>query len=148
MATRFLTALPVYNEVAHVGGVLDQVLRYSPERAGRRRRLDRRHRRVARRRTTSSTCGTNRIRATARRCAPRSNTALREKYDVLVTIDCDGQHEPQRIPEFVAASDAGEIVSGSRYLQIFGDQSAPPEDRRQINMQITEPKSTAGSACT
>ena len=30
MAARFLTALPVYNEVRHVGPVLDEVLRYSP----------------------------------------------------------------------------------------------------------------------
>ena len=46
-------------------------------------------------------------------------------YDVLVTIDCDGQHEPQRISEFVAAcrdtSDGRlvDIVSGSRYLKNF-----------------------------
>src|SRR6185295_7706834 len=30
MNAKFLTALPVYNEVAHVSGVLDEVLRYSP----------------------------------------------------------------------------------------------------------------------
>jgi hypothetical protein len=54
-----------------------------------------------------------------------------------VTIDCDGQHEPQRIPDFVRASAEAQIVSGSRYLQQFDDQSAPPEDRRRINMQVT-----------
>jgi dolichol-phosphate mannosyltransferase len=60
------------------------------------------------------------------------------RYDVLVTIDCDGQHEPQRIPEFVAAC-TGEvdIVSGSRYLQQFPGDSQPPADRRRINEQIT-----------
>ncbi|MCE2728171.1 MAG: glycosyltransferase [Planctomycetaceae bacterium] len=28
---RFLTALPVYNEAAHVTGVLDEVLRFTPD---------------------------------------------------------------------------------------------------------------------
>ena len=28
---KFLTALPVYNEVSHVRGVLDEVRRHSPE---------------------------------------------------------------------------------------------------------------------
>src|SRR5690606_25103689 len=71
--------------------------------------------------------------------APRTacEYSLAHRYDVLVTIDGDGQHEPQRIPEFVAASARAQIVSGSRYLTIFDDQSAPPEDRRKINMQIT-----------
>jgi hypothetical protein len=31
MAHRFLTALPVYNEVNHAGPVLDEVLRYSAD---------------------------------------------------------------------------------------------------------------------
>jgi dolichol-phosphate mannosyltransferase len=64
--------------------------------------------------------------------------AVQHKYEVLVTIDCDGQHEPQRIGEFVAASSQAQIVSGSRYLHVFDDQSAPPEDRRRIKMQITD----------
>jgi glycosyltransferase involved in cell wall biosynthesis len=63
-------------------------------------------------------------------------------YDALVTIDCDGQHEPRLIPELVAAlfPESGEhvdIVSGSRYLRDFAGDNLAPEDRRQINMQIT-----------
>ena len=56
---------------------------------------------------------------------------------MLVTIDCDGQHEPQRIPEFVAAAAQADIVSGSRYLQQFASDTAPPEQRRRINAEIT-----------
>jgi dolichol-phosphate mannosyltransferase len=63
--------------------------------------------------------------------------ALDEGYDVLVTIDCDGQHEPQLIPDFVAASRRAQIVSGSRYLKQFDATSVPPEDRRRINLEIT-----------
>lgn len=138
MATRFLTALPVYNEVAHAGGVLDQVLRYSPDvlavddgsSDGSAELLSARKDIIYLRHEKNQGYGA------ALRTA--FEYALREKYEVLVTIDCDGQHEPQRIPEFVAATAQAEIVSGSRYLQIFDDQSAPPEDRRKINMQITE----------
>src|SRR5690606_31182434 len=68
--------------------------------------------------------------------------ALRHNYDVLVTIDCDGQHQPQLIPEIAAqvfASDDApwDIVSGSRYLEIFDENSSPPADRRRINVEIT-----------
>lgn len=64
--------------------------------------------------------------------------ALKNAYDVLVTIDCDGQHEPQRIPELVAAlTEDVDIVSGSRYLRSFSGDSIPPEDRRFINATIT-----------
>jgi dolichol-phosphate mannosyltransferase len=64
--------------------------------------------------------------------------AIKHQYDVLVTIDCDGQHEPQRIPLFFdACTDDVDIVSGSRYLQQFAGDSAPPEQRRRINEQVT-----------
>ncbi len=137
MATRFLTALPVYNEVAHAGGVLDQVLRYSPQvlvvddgsTDGTAELL------AARKDIVYVRHAKNQGYGAALRTA--FEYSLREGYDVLVTIDCDGQHEPQRIPEFVAASAGAQIVSGSRYLEVFDDQSAPPEDRRRINMQIT-----------
>ena len=63
---------------------------------------------------------------------------------MLVTIDCDGQHQPQRIPEFVAAAQGRvpdgrrvDIVSGSRYLATFDGDTLPPEERRRINLQIT-----------
>src|SRR5262249_50790622 len=64
--------------------------------------------------------------------------AARSDFDVLVTIDCDGQHEPRRIPELVAAMiDGVDIVSGSRYLTHHAGDSAPPAERRRINSEIT-----------
>ena len=61
-------------------------------------------------------------------------------YDVLATIDCDGQHQPQLIPTFVERCWNGDvdIVSGSRYLRRFPGDSDPPEERRRINRLITE----------
>ena len=71
------------------------------------------------------------------------DAAISAAYDVLVTIDCDGQHEPHLIPElaaeiFDADGSVWDIVSGSRYLQVFEGDSLPPVERRQINVTITE----------
>jgi hypothetical protein len=58
---------------------------------------------------------------------------------VLVTIDCDGQHEPRLIPALVKAlTDDVDIVSGSRYLKEHVGDNAAPEDRRRINRLITQ----------
>jgi dolichol-phosphate mannosyltransferase len=133
----FLTALPVYNEATYVDAVLDEVRRHSP------------HVLVV---DDGSSDGTSDI--LARRCDVRLVThsrnlgygaalssafgyAVRHQYDVLVTIDCDGQHEPQRIPRFVEAARQADIVSGSRYLRQYEGDSEPPVQRRRINLRVT-----------
>ncbi len=64
-------------------------------------------------------------------------------FDWLITMDCDEQHEPASIPDFIAAiaRDTADVISGSRYLR-SGDggvnDDSPPADRRQINTTITE----------
>jgi dolichol-phosphate mannosyltransferase len=134
---KFLTALPVYNEAAHVSNVLHHVLRYSSDvlvvddgsTDGTPELL------AARSDVACLTHQHNQGYGAALRSA--FEYALAHHYDVLVTIDCDGQHEPQRIPDFVAASASAHIVSGSRYLQQFAGESAPPADRRRINIEIT-----------
>ncbi|HEY2149003.1 MAG TPA: glycosyltransferase family 2 protein [Pirellulales bacterium] len=129
--------MPVFNEVSHVNPVLDEVLRYSPDVLV----VD-----------DGSTDGTSELlaeRRDIRRVTHEKNrgygAALRSAFDytlahgfdVLVTIDCDGQHTPQRIPQFVEAAADADIVSGSRYLEHFDGDSLPPADRRRINQQIT-----------
>jgi len=137
MTRRFLTALPVYNEVSHVQSVLAEVLRYcddvlvvddgSTDGTGAllRSNFD----------VTLIAHKTNRGYGAALRTAFRY--AAMQQYDVLVTIDCDGQHQPKRIPQFVAACDEADIVSGSRYLQRFPGDSDPPQERREINRRLT-----------
>jgi dolichol-phosphate mannosyltransferase len=137
MAARFLTALPVYNEAAHVCGVLDEVLRYSPDvlvvddgsTDGTSERL------AARPDVHVVRHAKNQGYGAALKSA--FEYTLAEGYEVLVTIDCDGQHQPRRIPLFVAAADGADIVSGSRYLEQFAGDSRPPEQRRRINLEIT-----------
>lgn len=63
--------------------------------------------------------------------------ALEGGYDGLVTLDCDGQHEPALIPEIAAGLSGADIVSGSRYLQVFDPSQRPPEERRKINVEVT-----------
>ena len=138
MVTRFLTALPVFNEAKHLNGVLDQVVRFSPEVL------------VVDDGSTDETWELLQSRQDVHVLRHPRNAgygaalktafqhSIRSGYDVLVTIDCDGQHEPQRIPEFVAASQQADIVSGSRYLERFESDSVPPEERRAVNMEITQ----------
>ncbi|TLM73376.1 MAG: glycosyltransferase family 2 protein [Actinobacteria bacterium] len=58
--------------------------------------------------------------------------------EYLVTMDCDGQHEPAHIPQFFAELMAGgDIISGSRYLPDSGSAGEAPEERRRINEQVT-----------
>jgi glycosyltransferase involved in cell wall biosynthesis len=63
--------------------------------------------------------------------------AIRGGYDGVVTLDCDGQHEPKRIPELASRLESADIVSGSRYLRVFDPAQQPPEARRRINREVT-----------
>ncbi|MFQ5560355.1 MAG: glycosyltransferase family 2 protein [Nitrospinota bacterium] len=64
--------------------------------------------------------------------------AIEHTYKALVTIDCDEQHEPQKIPEFFNELEEADILSGSRYLFDFSDNNSPPPERKKINLAITE----------
>lgn len=61
------------------------------------------------------------------------------EFDWLITMDCDEQHEPAAIPEFIAeaARNTHDIISGSRYMTTYRDNDSPPPDRRAINHMMT-----------
>lgn len=61
--------------------------------------------------------------------------ALRGDYAAVVTIDCDAQHEPRQIPEFLAALAEADLVSGSRYLDPAAGGDPAPADRVAINRE-------------
>jgi dolichol-phosphate mannosyltransferase len=135
---RFLTALPVYNEVNHVDEVLDEVVRHAGDvlvvddgsSDGTSDRL------ASRSDVLVITHPENRGYGAALITA--FDYAIAQDYDVVVTIDCDGQHEPQRISQLAAACRGVDIVSGSRYLDLGIDTTGvAPEDRRRINFTIT-----------
>lgn len=134
---RVLTAIPVYNEEAYLDSVLDEVLKHAddvlvvddgstdatPERLEAFPQVHVvRHPR-------------NRGYGAALRSA--FGHAIEAGYDGLVTIDCDGQHEPCRIPEIIAPLEHHDLVSGSRFLEVFDPTQHPPADRRRINIEVT-----------
>jgi len=137
MTYRSLTALPVYNEARHLNSVLDQVCHFSSEvLVVDDGSTDGTGELLARRddvRVISHPA--NRGYGSALRTAFAD--AIERGFDAIITIDCDGQHEPQRIPRFVQASHDYDIVSGSRYLDLFPEDNAPPPERRMVNEQIT-----------
>ncbi len=65
--------------------------------------------------------------------------ADRHGYDWVITMDCDEQHEPERIPDFIGEirTDRWDVISGSRYLAPRQDDDLPPGDRRSINATLT-----------
>lgn len=131
--------MPVYNEAATVGDVIDAVRRFFD---GSVLVVD-----------DGSTDETPRILAArsdvtvvhlAENCG--YGCALRLGFDVakemaierLVTMDVDGQHEPAHIPQFLKAFDEDvDIISGSRYLPGSGGSGPVPPDRMRINETIT-----------
>jgi dolichol-phosphate mannosyltransferase len=133
-----LTAIPVFNEERHVVDVLREVRRYSP------RIL------VVNDGSTDATAELlagekdlhvithARNRGYGAALISAFAHALEQDVDVLVTMDCDGQHEPARIPVLLEAIHDADIVSGSRYLRDFRQDTPAPQDRRQINRQITD----------
>ncbi len=137
MTTRYLTALPVYNEVNHVDRVLDEVRLYSDDvlvvndgsSDGTAEKLAQRSDIFVE--THARNLGYGAALNTA------FQYAIEHDYDVIVTIDCDGQHQPCRIPKFVAACQNVDMVSGSRYLRRYPGDSEPPAQRLFINKQIT-----------
>jgi glycosyltransferase involved in cell wall biosynthesis len=135
----FLTAIPIYNEERHLEDVLREVRRYSAhllivndgstDRTGELL--------AAQSGIEVITHPTNRGYGAALISA-FDYAKQHPEYEVLVTMDCDGQHEPSRIAVLLEAIHDADIVSGSRYLRDFRQDSEPPQDRRRINFQITQ----------
>src|SRR3954471_10699575 len=99
---RLLTAIPVYNEEAHLEPVLLEVLRYARDvlvvddgSTDRTPELLRAFPQVEVLRHDR-----NRGYGAGLRSAFRK--AIDSGYDGLITLDCDGQHEPSLIPEIAS----------------------------------------------
>lgn len=136
---RLLIAIPVHNELKYVNQVLDKVLRYHDQIL------------VIDDGSTDGTTDLLRQRRDIRVCRHAVNRGYGQSlidafayadahgYDWVITMDCDEQHEPEMIPEFIKAIEANDadVVSGSRYLKARRDDDLPPGDRRMINATIT-----------
>ena len=140
---RVLIAIPVYNEAGTVRRVLERVMAYHPDIL------------VIDDGSTDETAaiinelrdemGLDIIRHEANAGYGRAiresfQRAARDGFDWVITMDCDEQHEPARIPEFLEAieRDDLDIVSGSRYMSADAPTHTAPSDRRSINRTITQ----------
>jgi glycosyltransferase involved in cell wall biosynthesis len=133
-----LVAIPVYNEERYVEKVLTEVGRYA------------KHVLVIDDGSTDATPSllarqpVEVIRHAENRGYGRSmqdmlRWAAFDGFEWLISMDCDEQHEPGSIPDFLAAirRDDADVISGSRYLRQDANADAPPADRRNINRLIT-----------
>jgi glycosyltransferase involved in cell wall biosynthesis len=133
----WLAALPVYNEEGYVDEVLNQVTKYADNiLVVNDGSTDGTSERLAKWENISVVHHDgNKGYGAALKSAFRF--AIEHDYEYLITLDCDGQHQPQRIPRFLSACRNTDIVSGSRYLKTYEGDSQPPAQRLFINRQIT-----------
>jgi glycosyltransferase involved in cell wall biosynthesis len=134
---RLLTAIPVFNEEPSLVSVLTEVQKYSGDVL------------VVDDGSTDRTPLLLREFPSVRTIRHRENlgygaglqsafrATIEDGYDGVVTLDCDGQHEPALIPELGARLAEADIVSGSRYLRVFDPSQQPPVERRRINVEVT-----------
>ena len=155
---RTLTALPVFNEASHLRPVLGEVRRFVEDMLvvddgstdGSGPLLDA----IAAEWAAEEGCCQLTVlhqpenRGYGAALAAAFDAAADLGFERLVTIDCDGQHQPALIPDLAAALDekgegdgngggGWDVVSGSRYLAAFPGDSAAPEERRAINRLVT-----------
>jgi dolichol-phosphate mannosyltransferase len=135
---KVLTAIPVYNEERHLENVLREVRRYSPEILVVNDGSTDRTPELLARQPDLRVVTHPHNRGYGAALVSAFTYVLDHEFDVLVTMDCDGQHEPARIPVLLEAIHDCDIVSGSRYLRDFRQDTLAPEDRRRINRQITQ----------
>jgi dolichol-phosphate mannosyltransferase len=120
--TRILVALPTYNEIENLPGLVDELLavlpdaeilvvddnspdgtgRWCDERAAGEPRLQCLHR-TGKLGLGSATLGALRA-------------AIDGDYELVATLDSDGSHAPEHLPAMVAAAAQADVVIGSRYV--------------------------------
>jgi dolichol-phosphate mannosyltransferase len=140
LRVRLLIAIPIHNEQKYVNSVLEKVKQFHPDilvvddgsTDGTAELLAARRDIHVIRHATNLGYGQSLIDA--------FSFADRNRFDWVITMDCDEQHEPEMIPTFVREIRTGkwDLISGSRYLEPRTDDDAPPSDRRYINALLTE----------
>ena len=123
---RLLTAIPVHNEEASLVGVLTEVMKYAGDVLVVDDGSTDRTPTLLRGFPTVRTIRHPRNLGYGAGLRTAFQATIEGGYDGLVTLDCDGQHEPERIPELAARLADADIVSGSRYLQVFDPASSLP----------------------
>jgi len=133
-----LVAIPVYNEVKHIHQVLEEVRKYSSDILTINDGSSDGSRDVLHQEKDLHVIHHSRNLGYGAALRSAFGFAQAHDYDVLVTMDSDGQHEAERIPVLLEAlRNDIDMVSGSRYLRVFKENTAPPVERRRINSLLT-----------
>jgi len=136
---RTLVAIPVYNEEKYIDRVIPRVLEFAADVLviddGS---SDRTPAMLAEHRVEVIRHATNRGYGHSLQDAFR--WAAVDRFDWVITMDCDEQHEPEALPRFFDAirQDNADLISGSRYLDTADAEHDPPANRRAINRLITD----------
>ncbi len=136
-----LIAIPVHNEEKYLAEILDRVRQYSrgcdilavndgsTDRSGE----------ILSRRQDIVVLTHEQNQGYGRTLADAFEYAERMDYDWVITLDADEQHDPRRIPDFLAMAAQGDadIISGSRYMKEQSSYEQVPGDRQKVNRLIT-----------
>lgn len=136
---KLLIAVPTYNEARNIGAVIDDIKAYAQDILivddGSSDR------------TPEVLAGRDDVRVLrhdpnqgyGRSLIDAFSYAGEHGFDWVITMDADGQHDANSIPDFVEAiqTDEWDLISGSRYLAAKSTDDLPPPERRNVNHRIT-----------
>ena len=136
---KVLLAIPVYNEEKHLNAVLDEVENYLQNVLVIDDGSTDQSKLILARRNDICVVSHKHNCGYGRSLIHAFHQVADCGFDWLITMDCDLQHEPSQIPNFLhaIAADDADIISGSRYLEQDQNDGSPPPDRRQINHIVT-----------
>jgi dolichol-phosphate mannosyltransferase len=135
---RALIAIPVYNEERHLERVLSDVVRYSPEVLAVDDGSTDRSAEILDANPFVEVHHHDRNEGYGQSLIDAFDIAIRRRFDWIVTLDADEQHDPAAIGTFLEAAAAGgvDVLSGSRYLPQSLQETPVPEERRAINVLV------------
>lgn len=135
---RSLILIPVYNEEKYLGGVLRRTLPFAPDILVVDDGSTDQTPEVLKQFPEIRTLRHSKNQGYGATLKTGFEYAVDHGFDCVITMDSDGQHEPSLIPQFVAELSDCDIVSGSRYLRKFHENTAAPAERRRINSLVTD----------
>ena len=116
---KILIAIPIYNEVRYVDDVLNAVRRYSDNVLIVDDGSDDGTAAVLKRQAGVHVIAHRKNHGYGHSLIRAFDFARHHRFDWVITLDCDHQHEPSYIPHFKRElkEDDADIISGSRYLR-------------------------------
>lgn len=135
-----LIAIPVFNERRYINDIIAQTAKYAENILIVNDGSDDGTERLLRNKKTIKVITHKKNLGYGQSIIDSFDYALIQKYDWIITMDCDYQHQPSHLPHFFATleQNSADIISGSRYLcPDSQNHITPPPNRAKINKEIT-----------